>query len=235
MALKLLGYKTLSLMKIDTFEYTNYTLHVEYKPSLKNTYISIKSSRDVWVKTPIKSQKYLFTLLEKKRKWIEKQREKISQRKSLHVSLKKEALVFGKLYSIEEKPLESLCHKLQKLPQSTSQEKIIATYNNFYHSLAKEYITQRVEYFSKLMSLEYQEIKFRKMKRRWGSCSSQQVLTFNTQLMKVEKELIDYVVVHELAHLVYMNHSKAFHKLVAQYLSRAEECRKKLQQVSLSF
>jgi predicted metal-dependent hydrolase len=82
---------------------------------------------------------------------------------------------------------------------------------------AKELLRSRVEYFSKKMQLQYSELKFRRMKRRWGGCSSKGVITLNTYLSNTPMVQIDYVVVHELAHLVYMDHSKKFHQLVAMY------------------
>ncbi|MBA1437428.1 MAG: M48 family metallopeptidase [Epsilonproteobacteria bacterium] len=94
------------------------------------------------------------------------------------------------------------------------------------HSI--EYLQSRVEYYSELMGLEYAALKFRKMKSRWGSCNSKRVITLNKELLKVPQEHLDYVVVHELAHLVYMDHSKAFHELVARYISDAKILRKEL-------
>lgn len=87
----------------------------------------------------------------------------------------------------------------------------------------KEYLISKVEYYSKLMGLEFSELKFRKMKRRWGSCSSLGVITLNTYLINTPEPQINYVVVHELAHLVHMDHSKKFHTLVEKYLSDEEK------------
>ena len=78
------------------------------------------------------------------------------------------------------------------------------------------------------MSLKYEEIKLKKMRSRWGSCSSQRVITLNTQLLKLKREQIDYVVVHELAHLVHMNHSKSFHSLVQKYIPDAMNIRREI-------
>ena len=91
----------------------------------------------------------------------------------------------------------------------------------------KEYILKRMAYFSQEMGLEYEKVKFRKMKSRWGSCSSKGSITLNTHLLKLPSELVDYIVVHELAHLKYMNHSKDFHALVERYLPNQKELRKK--------
>ena len=67
-----------------------------------------------------------------------------------------------------------------------------------------------------------------------GSCNSKKVLTFNTELIKIKKELIDYVVVHELAHIQHMNHSRKFHDLVDKYLPDSKSYRKKLKNIKIS-
>ena len=93
---------------------------------------------------------------------------------------------------------------------------------------AQNYLTQRAEYFAKMMQLSYSELRFKNLKSRWGSCDSKRVITLNYQLFKVKKELIDYVVVHELAHLKEMNHSKRFHDIVDNYIVDAKIKRKQL-------
>jgi len=97
-----------------------------------------------------------------------------------------------------------------------------------------EYIQDRVVFFSQEMDLEYTVLRFRKMKSRWGSCSSKGVITLNTHLQRVKAELIDYVIVHELSHLVHMNHSKAFHSHVESYLEGAKSYAKELKKIRLT-
>ena len=83
------------------------------------------------------------------------------------------------------------------------------------------------------MNLHYTKLKFRKMKSRWGSCNSRKEITLNKELLRLDKKLIDYVVVHELAHLMYMNHSKEFHTLVDFYLPLSKNYRKELKNIKL--
>lgn len=202
------------------------------KVSLKHSYISVKPFKSesfphgkILLKTPKVSQKYILNLLEEKEVWIRKQLSKTTQNRVKTVNLEDEVLLFGEIYSIDVQEAELLRELLEK-NKINSQTNILKCYDTFYKEYSKLHIIPRVEYFSKLMGLEYEEIKFRKMKSRWGSCTSKRVITFNTGLMKVPTEFIDYVVVHELAHIVHMNHSKNFHSLVQNYIPHAKEIRK---------
>ena len=83
---------------------------------------------------------------------------------------------------------------------------------------AKEILPQRTAYWSQLMGLYPTQIRITSARRRFGSCSSEGHICYSWRLMQYPPEAIDYVVVHELAHLKHMNHSPAFHALVAKYL-----------------
>ena len=74
---------------------------------------------------------------------------------------------------------------------------------------AKE-IPPRVAHFAPLIGVTYGRITIRNQKSRWGSCSSKGNLNFNCLLMLTPRDIVDYVVVHELCHLKEMNHSKQF-------------------------
>jgi len=87
----------------------------------------------------------------------------------------------------------------------------------FFKQQAQDIILPRVAYFSKLTQLEPTSIKIRQYRARWGSCNNRGELSFNYLLMMLPLEVIDYVVVHELCHLRYLNHSKYFWQLVAQF------------------
>ena len=200
-----------------------------YNPRLKNSYIRIERQNTITVKTPFRSKSFVLSLLKEKQSWIQKQLKKNSLHKKIEINLEDEVLLFGELYSIDTYEAESLRKKLHALHYVTD-EKVKKVYDTFYKELAKEYLTQECQKHAKRMGLCFKELKFRKMRRRWGSCSSHGVITFNSELMKLEKELINYVVIHELAHLVHMNHSKDFHALVEQYLPNSKAIRKRLKE-----
>lgn len=90
---------------------------------------------------------------------------------------------------------------------------------------AQRTIPTRVAHFASLMDVGYSKISFRAMKSRWGSCSSEGGLTFNTLLMLTPPEVIDSVIVHELCHRREMNHSKAFYRLLYTYCPDYDESR----------
>ena len=93
---------------------------------------------------------------------------------------------------------------------------------------AKRIFPERTAYFAKRMGVDYGRITIREQKTRWGSCSSKGNLNFNWKLVLLDPELLDYVVVHELAHRREMNHSVAFWKVVEAELPDYRERRRRL-------
>lgn len=83
---------------------------------------------------------------------------------------------------------------------------------------ARAVLTSKMEYFSGIMGLKYGRITITSAKTRFGSCNSDGNISFSYLLMLYPEEAIDYVVVHELAHLKEMNHSPAFYKIIAEVL-----------------
>ncbi len=84
--------------------------------------------------------------------------------------------------------------------------------------LARPILENRVRYFAAQMGVAYKRISIKCQKSRWGSCSSNRNLNFNALLLFVPKEVLDYVVVHELCHLLEMNHSDNFWTHVKEVL-----------------
>lgn len=98
----------------------------------------------------------------------------------------------------------------------------------------KEVITRRVVYYAQQMGVDYSGISVRNQKSRWGSCSAKGNLNFNYRLAYLPADLLDYVVVHELAHRRHMDHSAAFWQEVADYFPDYKQCRRRLSDILLS-
>ncbi|MGN0521235.1 MAG: M48 family metallopeptidase [Eubacterium sp.] len=83
---------------------------------------------------------------------------------------------------------------------------------------AKEIIPERVKYYSEIMGLYPSGVKITSAKKRFGSCSAKNSLCFSYILMSYPMEAVDYVVVHELAHIKHHNHGREFYALIEKYL-----------------
>lgn len=92
---------------------------------------------------------------------------------------------------------------------------------------AKKYFEEKTRAYSDIMGLKYGRIKITSAKTRFGSCNSNGTVCFSYRLMLYPEAAREYVIVHELSHLVYMNHSRDFYKLVEQYMPDYKE-RKRL-------
>jgi len=92
---------------------------------------------------------------------------------------------------------------------------------SWYRKQARKIYTERHQYWRNVMSdrvLPESTVTVRKMRRRWGSCSSEGVITLNLSLIKYPAECVDCVIVHELCHLLEFNHSRVFYRLMSEYL-----------------
>ena len=87
---------------------------------------------------------------------------------------------------------------------------------------------QRAVYYAGMMGVTFGNITIRNQKTRWGSCSGKGNLNFNYKLYFLPAELMDYVIIHELAHRRHMNHSAAFWQVVEQYCPEWRTARARL-------
>lgn len=99
-----------------------------------------------------------------------------------------------------------------------------------YRKAAKRYIYERVEYYIKITGGSYHTLRIGDQKTRWGSCSSNGTLSFSWRLMLAPPKVLDYVVIHELCHLTYMDHSRDFWKKVESVDPDYKEHRKWLKE-----
>lgn len=97
---------------------------------------------------------------------------------------------------------------------------------------AGAYIPRRLETLAKMHDFAYQSVRFSDAETRWGSCSSSGTISLNIWLMTLPLELVDYVLVHELAHTRHMNHSLDFWNTVEDCLPDFSERRKAIKQYS---
>ena len=169
-----------------------------------------------------------------------------SNRRSIGIEVDREGNVTVRApYSCEKKRIDRFLLekenwirqkvKLQKENAMKRQEKreMPEAEKKYYRNLAREVLGARTGYYARKMGVTYGRISIREQKTRWGSCSSEGNLNFNCRLLFVPDRIVDYVVIHELAHRKFMNHSKAFWKEVEKYMPDYKEQRKMLSRFAI--
>ena len=124
-----------------------------------------------------------------------------------------------------DKHLLSMKEKVSSMPRKLSDEE-----KNELKKNAKIVITPRVEYLASRMGVSYERITLKLQKTRFGSCSTKNNINFNALIALMPTDILDYVIVHELAHLKQMNHSSVFWKEVEKVIPDYKNKRKWLKE-----
>ncbi len=117
------------------------------------------------------------------------------------------------------------------LPPDLQQYEIKQAIIQVYRLVAKRLLTNKVIDYSKQMGLMPTAVKINGAKTRWGSCSSRNSINFSWRLVMADNEVIDYVVVHELAHIREHNHSERFWRVVESVFPDFKSRQKKLKEL----
>jgi predicted metal-dependent hydrolase len=117
------------------------------------------------------------------------------------------------------------------LPPGLAPERVKPAVARIYRRLAKIHLTERAARHAGVMNVSPTAVRINGAKTRWGSCSSKKSLNFSWRLIMADDEAIDYVVVHELAHITEMNHSARFWTIVAGVLPDFNERRERLKEL----
>lgn len=200
--------------------------------STRRRNLSLEITRDgVFARAPMRmSRKAIIEFIQKKHNWINKHLGTLPPApEQLLVTEMDSLLLLGQQIPFDiradqrGKPLLSdygliLPVLKSHLPLEVSAKtKLI----KWYKSAALAQIQHRVDFYSEEMAVPKEKInrvKVRDYKRRWGSCDAKGILSFNWRIIMAPPEMLDYVVVHELAHCHEFNHSKRFWSIVEQQI-----------------
>lgn len=114
--------------------------------------------------------------------------------------------------------------------QTHPQPQLHPQYIHFLKKQARDILQDRLQFLSQKMALYPSSVSFRSQRTRWGSCSAHGHISLNWRLVLAPLNVLDYVVIHELAHLRHPNHSAPFWNLVATYCPDYENCKKWLRE-----
>lgn len=112
------------------------------------------------------------------------------------------------------------------VPYEADQTFIQMLLTKWYRKEAAVVIREKVEEYAGLIGVSYEQIHIKDQKSCWGSCSSKGNLNFNWRIILAPEPVCDYIIIHELCHRIYMNHSKDFWNTVARYCPQ-HSCYKK--------
>lgn len=201
---------------------------IYYRPRNRNTYITVTHEGKVCIRTPIKDEKRVRSLLREKESWIRSKLIAIASNPIITHTVGETIRFRGECF-----PIDQFSHLSERLKKAKNTIDIEKYYSIFYKNEAILTLPSRVSHYARKMNLHPKEIRFKKMRRRWGSCNSEGIVTLNTMMMQLSYTHIDYIIVHELAHLRHMNHSREFHALVRSILENERELRKELKQIRI--
>jgi len=191
---------------------------------------------EVEVRAPLKASKRdIDKYVVSKEKWIKDKlaasNERQERRGTFTLNYSDMALYCGKEYPIAAKPpggRVGFDDERFYMPPDLTPEQIKHACVQIYRMLAKRDLTNKVLDFAKQMEVMPIAVKVSGAKTRWGSCSGKKSLNFSWRLIMAEDDVIDYVVIHELAHITEMNHSGRFWAIVEGVLPDYKERQKRL-------
>lgn len=166
------------------------------------------------------SEKWLHSVLHNKAQWVVEKLEgwqakniPLPWQDGLAIPFVGDTLTLRVVASLFPTPLQ-LQGKQLFVYATANTDQIAQAVTQWYQHQAEILFKQRVAYYAPLMQVAPQSVKLTSARTQWGSCTARGSVRLNWQLIKMPLRLLDYVVVHELAHLVEMNHSAAFWQVV---------------------
>ena len=199
------------------------------KKDVKNIILKVKPTCEVILTAPLlTTDEHIEYILKKRENWISK---KIAFYQEYDKPQKKEYVsgenvkYLGKNYRLKIIQSEDESIKLQRgyiqifIKDTDNFEKKKKLLNEWYLLKSQNYFKKIIAKYSKLLNVEIQNIRIRQMKTRWGSCNSHKsYINLNIELIKKPSYAIEYVIFHELTHLIYPNHSKEFYNYLTTYM-----------------
>lgn len=205
----------------------------------KRLSITIERDRSVVVHSPVStSEDKIREVVESKRQWIYEKTRHAQKYETLPHPPGKElvngesALYLGRHYKIEIVKNGSNEIRFEHrflIPAALSEKKERTVLRDWYIDQAQNVVIPRVNRFAKDLGVEFSKAKISDSRYRWGSCTTKDNVNFNWRLIKAPMYVVDYVVVHELAHLLESNHTPRFWNIVRAQSPKMEKAKQWLQ------
>ena len=213
---------------VKTFEYKldgeKYNVEIVIKNN-KNTYIKVKDDLTIYVTTNIfTSKRTIKNLLDQEQDFLRKVLKKVKRRSEKE----NDFYYLGKKYDIIKVPFKNIEIDDDKIYVSDQ-----ALLEKWLKKQMKIVFEERLKYCYNLFEedIPFPKLKTRKMKTRWGVCNKRDLsVTLNSKLIRYNQFIIDYVIIHELSHLVHFDHSREFWNTVGRYMPDYKKAEKVLKE-----
>ncbi len=215
------------------------------KRSNKRRSIGLRiDDRGLTVSMPLRaSEKWLHSVLNEKADWVVEKLGSWQSRKSPpvqwrdgeQIDFRGEKFTLRIIPSLFDSPAQLRREQLHLYVRDHANEMHIEKMvTHWYRQEAMQVFSECVAHYAPLLQVAPRQVLLANARTQWGSCTSRGVVRLNWQLVKMPLHLIDYVVVHELAHLIEMNHSAAFWSVVGSVLPDYARCRSELRSYGIS-
>ncbi len=200
----------------------------------KNISISIRKNLEIKIYVPLRmSTKGIEKFIDENKEWIIENYSKVERRKKINTRkfisgenflLKGENKTLEIRYYVKKNAKVNLENNKLKVylnevnEGNDSRECIQKAIYKWYRKEALKTLTNEIEILSKNIGIPYNSVKIKQLKRRLGSCDAKKNIVLNWKLILAPYNVRRYVIIHELAHTIHMNHSKKFWELVAKLL-----------------
>ncbi|MFU7515782.1 M48 family metallopeptidase [Clostridium sp. HCS.1] len=215
------------------------TKELEFKVEFKNRdtmSISVEPPNDILVVAPIGTlEEDIKSIVKSRGRWIVQKLFEFRNIEAKRINREfvngESFMYLGRNYSLQIHVDETLQNnfkvklfrgKFHVYVKEKSDELIKEAMETWYREKTEEQVRKRIKYYQKFFEKKPSDIKVKEQKKRWASCTSKNELLFNWRCGMAKATAIDYIVVHEMCHMYYKNHSQEFWDLVASVMSDYE-------------
>ena len=208
--------------------------------------LSLDAKGEALLRVPLKTaNKDIEAMLEKHRDWLHDKTRELHRYRQANPAL---AFVSGETLTLQGKTLRLEVNvapgavrwtvvddRLVLRTPNQDRDVLMTKLRAWYRQQAMVVFPQRLALWSERIPWVegVPPLRVRQMRSRWGSCSSKGGICLNSELIRLDPELLDYVIVHELCHLQEFNHSPRFYALMARHFPNWQHCRERLANTSL--
>lgn len=151
--------------------------------------------------------------------------------KNLYIHIKDGEVIVKAPIRLKEKEIQDFVTRkkkwiYEKVKEDKSKPKIEEKIEQKDIERLTKIVEESIKKYSKLLGVVPNKVRIKDIKYAWGSCSSNRNITINKNLANKKEESIEYVVLHEMCHLIYMNHSEDFWNLIEKYMPEYREYKK---------